>query len=526
MGKMKKQQLRVLLVEDDTTDREAIERFVTRQNLPYKMEYVESKKELLLKLSQNKYDVILMDYNLPDTTGVELLEVVGDIPVIMVTGSGDERTAVESIHKGAYDYLVKDPNCNYLELLPTTIENVLAHKKAQEENKIMQEKLRHSQKLESLGVLAGGIAHDFNNILTSILGNSDLALDEMTSTSPVRNYIEEIQKGAKRAAELSHQMLAYSGKGKFTIESIDINEIIGEMTHILNVSISKKHTIRYDLAENLSSIEGDIAQINQIIMNLIMNASEAIGENSGVISIPTGAIECHENYFKKLYMHEDLPGGLYNYVEVADTGVGMDKETIERIFDPFFTTKFTGRGLGMSAVLGIIRGHKGAIKIESKLGKGTKFTVLFPSSGNASSTEKPETKESASAWQGSGTVLIVDDEKTVIDVGKRMLEKIGFSVITAGDGQEAVEIFRGRSNEIDCVLLDLTMPRMNGEECFFELRKIRKDIRVVIYSGYSEEENAQRFLDLGVNEFLQKPFRLKALKNKMRKVFESNRKTC
>jgi CheY-like chemotaxis protein len=321
-------------------------------------------------------------------------------------------------------------------------------------------------------------------------------------------------------------MLAYSGKGKFVIENIDINKIIHEMTHMLDVSISKKHTIKYDLAENLSSIEGDIAQINQIMMNLIMNASEAIGENSGVISITTGAMECHKNYFKNLYMDEDLQGGIYNLIEVADTGMGMDKETIEKIFDPFFTTKFTGRGLGMSAVLGIIRGHKGAIKIESKLGKGTKFTVLLPSSGRASSTEKPKVEESAAAWQGSGTVLVIDDEKTVRDVGKRMLEKMGFSVITACDGQEAVEIFRNRSNEIDCALLDLTMPRMNGEECFLELRKIRKDIRVVIYSGYSEEETAQKFLDRGVNEFLQKPFRLKTLKNKMRKAFESDRKSC
>ena len=386
----------------------------------------------------------------------------------------------------------------------------------------MEKNLRETQKLESLGVLAGGIAHDFNNILTGILGNVDLALDDLSPASPVRNYIEYVQKEAKRAAELSNQMLVYSGKGKFVIEYIDVNEIIKEMTHMLRVSISKHHIIKYDLAKNLSSVEVDITQIRQVIMNLIINASEAMGENSGLISVTTGAKECDRHYFKNMYLNEDIPGGLYNFIEVGDTGVGMDEETIKKIFDPFFTTKFTGRGLGMSAVLGIIRGHKGAINIESKPGKGTKFTIHLPASGKTLSTIKTDREEIAASWRGSGTVMVVDDEETIREMGKMMLQKIGFNVITAYDGQEAVEIFRSRKDEIDCILLDLTMPRMNGEECFHELRKIRKDIRVVIYSGYSKEETAQKFVNQGVNEFLQKPFKLITLRDKMRTVFESN----
>jgi signal transduction histidine kinase len=394
-------------------------------------------------------------------------------------------------------------------------------RQAEEERQRMEEKLRHTQKLESLGVLAGGIAHDFNNILTSILGNTDLALDDLSPDSPAHDFIGEIQKGAKRAAELSHQMLAYSGRAKFVIENIDINEIIKEMAHMLEVSISKKHNIKYDLAENLPSIEVDINQIRQIIMNLILNASEAIGDNSGVISITTEAGECDKDCFRKMYLDDELPDGLYNFIQVADTGVGMDEETIKKIFDPFFTTKFTGRGLGMSAVLGIIRGHKGAINVESKPGKGTIFTVLLPPSGKESTTTKPDRQETAASWRGHGTILVVDDEEIVREVGKDMLEAIGFNVITAGDGQDAVEIFNDRSNEIDCVLLDLTMPRMNGEECFFELRKIRKDIRILIYSGYSKQETAQKFIDQEVNGFLEKPFQLKTLQDSMRKVFES-----
>ena len=433
----------------------------------------------------------------------------------------DRPFGVLGAHTKRHKTFTKD-DINFLQSISNVLAETIARKQAEEESKIMEEKLRHTQKLESLGVLAGGIAHDFNNILTSILGNTDLALDDLSPASLARDYIEEIQKGAKRAAELSHQMLAYSGKGKFVIENIDMNEIIKEMVHMLEVSISKKHSIKYDLAENLPSIEADINQIRQVIMNLILNASEAIGDNSGVISITTEAGECDKDCFKKMYLDDELPKGLYNFIQVADTGVGMDEETIKKIFDPFFTTKFTGRGLGMSAVLGIVRGHKGAINVESKPGKGTIFTVLLPPSGKESTTTKPDRQETAASWRGHGTILLVDDDKSVREVGKDMLEAIGFNVIMAVDGQEAVEIFRDSSNEIDCVLLDLTMPRMSGKECFLELRKIRKDVRIIIYSGYSKEETAKKFIDMGVNEFLQKPFQLITLKNKMRKVFEKD----
>ena len=414
-----------------------------------------------------------------------------------------------------------EDDINFLQSIANVLAETIERKLAEEERQKMEEKLRHTQKLESLGVLAGGIAHDFNNILTGILGNSELVLDDLSPESPLRNHIKEIRKGAERAAELSQQMLAYSGQGKFVIKNIDINELIKEITYLLNVSISKKHIIKFNLTENLLSVDVDITQIRQVIMNLIINASEAIDENSGMISITTGAKECDKDCFKKMYLHEELPEGLYNFIEVADTGAGMDEETVKKIFDPFFTTKFTGRGLGMSAVLGIVRGHKGAINVESEQGEGTKFTVLLPTS-TASSTTKPDREKTAASWRGNGTVLVVDDDQSVRDVGKNMLEKIGFNVITAADGQEAVEIFRSRADEINCVLLDLTMPRLSGEESFHELRKIRKDIRVIIYSGYSEEATIQRFINQGVSEFLQKPFNLITLKNKMRKVFESN----
>ena len=256
--------------------------------------------------------------------------------------------------------------------------NIQERKQLEEEHLILEKQLLHAQKLESLGVLAGGIAHDFNNILTAIIGNAELALMRLNPESPAMENLQRIEKAAARAADLARQMLAYSGKGKFVVEHIDLNRLVEEMGHMLEVSISKKAVLRYNLTKPLPAISVDATQIRQIIMNLVINASEAIGDTSGVIAITTGCLECNVDYLQKFWLTDPIPAGLYVSLEIADTGCGMDKETLSRIFDPFFTTKFTGRGLGMAAVLGIVRGHKGAIKVNSVPGKGSSFKVLLP----------------------------------------------------------------------------------------------------------------------------------------------------
>ena len=387
------------------------------------------------------------------------------------------------------------------------------------ERKSMDEKLRQTQKLESLGVLAGGIAHDFNNILMAILGNADLALLELSPVSPARQNVLEIEKATRRAADLCKQMLAYSGKGRFVIEAINLGELIQEMIHMLEVSVSKKAVLRYNFADNLPAIKADIAQIRQIIMNMIINASEAIGDKSGVISVNIGAMDCDSKYLNEIYSGENLPEGIYVYLEIADTGCGMDKEATKKLFEPFFTTKFTGRGLGMSAVLGIVQGHKGAIKVYSEKGRGTTFKVLFPAVDDPAG---PVAKEVADKkeWQGSGTVMIVDDEESICAVGKQMLERIGFKVIIAPDGREAVELFRKHAEDIVCVILDLTMPHMDGEETFRELRRIRKDVCVILSSGYNEQDITQRFVGKDLAGFIQKPYQSASLIEKVREVLE------
>jgi len=402
--------------------------------------------------------------------------------------------------------------------------NISDRVKAEEERAALERQLLHAQKLESLGVLAGGIAHDFNNILMSILGNADLAQRNLADGDPVRENFAEIEVASKRAAELSTQMLAYSGKGKFLIEPIHLGDLLSEMAHLLDVALSKKAVLQLNIADSLPHFAGDPTQIRQIIMNLITNASEAIGQDSGVVTLTAGTLECDRAYledgFEVFYADPCLPTGTYVYCEVTDTGCGMDEETLAKVFDPFFTTKFAGRGLGMAAVLGIVRGHKGTIKVTSEVGKGTTFRVLFPVNAKAPESILAPTEGgvATSDWKGIGTVLIADDEELVCNVCKEMLRHFGFQTLEAHDGQQALELFREQANEIDYVLLDLTMPNLDGEQTFKEMRKLRPEVKVILISGYSKDDLSQRFSGQGLVGFLQKPFSLDDLRQALSPV--------
>lgn len=396
--------------------------------------------------------------------------------------------------------------------------NIIERRRSEENRRELEEQIHHAQKLESLGVLAGGIAHDFNNLLMGVLGNASLAMTELPVESPARESVVHIEQAALRAAELARQMLAYSGKGKFIIQRLDLSRIVEEMSHLLQVSISKKAFLRYNFAPDLPSVEGDPTQIRQVIMNLITNASDAIGDKSGIITINTGVLQADTSYLSETYLNDDLPEGYYVYVEVSDTGCGMDEETRARIFDPFFTTKFTGRGLGLAAALGIVRGHKGAIKVYSEVGRGTTIKILFPATDRPAEESINTTENPDREWKPSGTILLVDDEETVRTVCRRILEGRGFQVLTAEDGLEGVEMFRKAPDKIGLVLLDMTMPHMDGEEAFREMRKIRPDVRVILTSGYSEQDATGRFSGKGLAGFIQKPFSSSTLLEKIREI--------
>jgi PAS domain S-box-containing protein len=437
--------------------------------------------------------------------------------------SGDDPAPIQELlqKKLGQDFLLtasplKSPDAELLGAVYVA-RDISERRRAEEERAKLVAQMREVQKLESLGVLAGGIAHDFNNILMAILGNADLALFSLSAASPARPQIEEIARASQRAADLCRQMLAYSGKGRFVVGRYDLSEIVQEMAQMLEVSVSKKATLRYSFAPELPAVEADATQLRQVIMNLITNASESLEDQKGVISVTTGVLDCDRAYLADSHLDDRLPAGRYVYLEVADTGSGMDAETRQRIFDPFFTTKFTGRGLGLAVVLGIVRGHRGAIKVSSEPGQGTKFRILFPAVAWGPADRAASTIQCAPLAHG-GTVLLVDDDPKVRQVATQMLTILGYKVLAAATGREALEAYKMGVKEIDCVILDLTMPEMGGEEVFHQLRQLRRDVCVILSSGYNEQEVTQKFTGKGLAGFIQKPYTMANLQVTLNQV--------
>jgi PAS domain S-box-containing protein len=379
------------------------------------------------------------------------------------------------------------------------------------ERKLFDEHLRQSQRLESLGVLAGGVAHDFNNLLVGILGNASLASDSLPPEHPARPMMDEVVRASERAAGLTHQLLAYSGRGTFLVQTVELSAIVREIVSLVQSSIPRTVELRLDLAEGLPAIEADVTQIQQLVMNLVINGAEAIGERPGIVTVSTSTCEVTE---ADVPADSSLHAGTCVALEIRDTGCGMDQATKARIFDPFFTTKFTGRGLGLSSVLGIVRGHRGAIQVESTPGRGASFRVLFPAAAGeavrAARTEAPRD------YSGRGSVLVVDDEETVRRTAKLALERYGYEVLLAENGEQAIAVLRDRAHDVRLILLDLTMPLMSGDEALKHLRAIRPDVPIVLSSGFTEAEAVRRFRGQGLAGFLQKPYTAGRLAEKVK----------
>ncbi len=386
------------------------------------------------------------------------------------------------------------------------------------EQKAQAEHLRQMQKLESLGILAGGIAHDFNNLLTGILGNAGLALDGLPPDSAARNAVECVIAASERAAHLTNQMLAYSGKGRFVLERLDLSAQIREMAPLIQAAIPRTVGLGLDLTEGLPAVEADPAQIQQLVMNIVINGAEAIAEGQpGTVTVATRLQDVDGQYPRRRTGSEAVePGpGRYILLEVRDSGCGMDEETRARIFDPFFTTKFTGRGLGLAAVLGIVRGHGGWIEVSSTPGEGTVFYVLLPAVARAAEPSREKRQETADL-RGSGVILVIDDEETVRRIAKLTLERYGYTVLLAENGECGLEVFRREAGRIRCVLLDLMMPVMSGEEALDRMRELEGGIPVILSSGFNEVETLRRFEGKGLAGFLQKPYKTTALLEKVK----------
>lgn len=390
-----------------------------------------------------------------------------------------------------------------------TFRDVTERTRAEQERRQMEERMRESQKLESLGVLAGGIAHDFNNILVGILGNVDLAMDGIDRRGSVNRHLTRVKKSADRAAELVQQLLAYAGRGQVPTETVDLSRLVLETRELLRSTISKKAKLKLDLTPAVF-VDGDPVQLRQIVMNVLANASDALGDNVGTIRIETGVRRVTETEVNDALPRQPVDEDDYAFLEISDSGCGMDADTLGRIFEPFFSTKFTGRGLGLSAALGIVRRHHGFIKVRSAPAEGTTFVLLLPVVARPAKHKAPRRMPHPLPMT-LGTILVVDDEEPVRAVARSVFELEGFHVIEADDGHEGLRRFRAHTSEVGAILLDMTMPGMDGAETLFAIRQVSRDIPVILSSGYSEKDTMARCEGLSGTSFIQKPYTAQGL---------------
>jgi len=380
--------------------------------------------------------------------------------------------------------------------------------------------LLHMQKLESLGLLAGGIAHDFNNLLAVILGRTELARARTADDHPAAPHLDMVQETALEARMLTRQLLGYAGRGKFLVQVALLNDLVISVQQLLRASVRKSISLSFVFAPEGLNVEVDVTQIRQVLLNLVVNAAEAIGERPGHITVRTKAVVTCEDMLKRgVIQGTMLPGGAA-CIEVEDDGPGMDEHVRERLFDPFFTTKFSGRGLGLAAVFGIVSGHRGNILVRSEVGQGTCFSVLLPvTEREVEPVQAPGVHVTTDFRSRSASVLIVDDEPGVRTVTAEVLRTAGFRAYTAEGGLEACDIYSAHP-EISVVLLDLTMPELSGEETLQRLAQIRSDVRVVVMTGYTKDEVHLRFVRGQVAGFLAKPFVRSELISAIRQALE------
>jgi signal transduction histidine kinase/ActR/RegA family two-component response regulator len=379
-------------------------------------------------------------------------------------------------------------------------------KEGEEERLRLEERFQQAQKLDSLGVLAGGIAHDFNNLLVAMLGHARLAEEDLPQESPIRHNLKSVIKAARQAGDLCGQMLAYAGKVPIDTKAIELDEIVEEIGELLRASIPSSTLIRYSFDKEVPSLRGDASQVRQVALNLITNASESIGDTGGEIMLRVQTTQYDSAGLAEMEFSETLEPGPYVVLTVSDTGCGMDGSIRTKIFEPFYTTKFAGRGLGLAAVVGIVRGHGGAIQIESEIGHGSSVSVIFPAVDWAAASETDLSENEPRPSRGARKVLLVEDEEAARELARIVLERSGIDVVEAADGVEALAIFRLQPEDFDCVLLDLTMPHMDGVETYARLQKVRPDIPVILCSGYPESAAVARFANLGLSGFLKKPY--------------------
>ena len=422
------------------------------------------------------------------------------------------------LESGFDDYLPWPADAFTLRLRLLTMEKSRIRQPLNQDQRRLESRVVHAQKTETLAAIAGGLAHDFNNLLSAILGNAELALLDLDPDSPLRHNLEQIERTSRRAGDLARQMLTFSRRPAGAFSSVDLNDLVREMAELLGTPLRNRCRLDLQLAPQLPPVRGEATQLRQVAMNLLINAAEATDTGSGVVTVRTSEVEWPGGPLANAAAGVSLCGGRYVRLEVRDAGHGMDGETRRRIFDPFFSTKKQGRGLGLAAVLSIVRDHFGEVQVESQPGSGTAFRVFIPAAN-----QEPETAGDGGAagddWRGEGTILLVDDEEAVREAAGRLLERAGYTVLAVATGEQALEVFGDFSSEISAVVLDVSLPGIDGLEVLREIRARRPEMRVFLWSGFGAEQLSEALAENGLVQFIPKPSCLRDLALALKQAF-------
>ncbi|MBT3287682.1 MAG: response regulator [Victivallales bacterium] len=501
--------IRILLIEDSPLDADLFQSYLALTNLTMPTIVVAERLSRAVELvGESDFDVVFLDYKLPDSEGADSLarlkKEIPYVPIVMLTGLDDDVIGLEMVQRGAQDYLVKDQVNE--DVLWRVLRYAIARKRIEAQQREFQERLREAQRAESLTMLAGGIAHSYNNLLTSIMGNASLAISGMPHDDSARTFLREIQKAAKRAAVLTNQMLTYSGQCRGNLSPLDLGEFVTRMAPFLRTVRDGGGLLEYDVTPRVM-IKGDTAHLQQLVVNLVENAREAMaqaGREDGAVQITVSPIEFAEpQQFDGFGEYGSLQSGAYARIAVSDTGCGMERATLSKAFDPFFTTKFTGRGLGLASVLGIVRAHQGAIRVVSAVGEGTTFVVFLPTVA-AVGLPAEEEEGTASPFSGRGLMVVADEEMLVASVTRKILERYGYTVLPADSAEGVLGIVAERHGEMTCVLLDCGLLR-DPIAFVRELRERTPHVGVLLTSD-SEESPVDLGLFAGEVQYLRKPY--------------------
>jgi len=513
--------IKILIIDDNPADavlvRETLNDSPRQDFNIVHCEYLEKGMD---SLKSDEFDLVLLDLSLPDSQGIDtfikLRASKQDIPIIVLTGNKNEDMAITAVRKGAQDYIVKDEISTGL--LVRSIRYAIERSGAEEKRRWLETKVLHAQKLESLNVLTGSVAQQLNSLLTVIIGNAELALDKQGSEAISSRNIQRILDSATRAADTTNEMLAYSGKGRFVVTSLGLFKLIHDMQNLIKTFVPGKIKLQYEFAPDLPFITADVPQIQQMVLNLVQNAVEAIGNNKGIVNIRVFKVETDKNWLTEFLPNENNNSFSFICLEISDDGIGISDEDMPKIYEPFFTTKFSGRGLGLAAVQGIVRAHGGAIEITSEIGLGTKATIMLPCSEEQNGKPLKDLKSIKS--DNKVRVLFVEENPEVTQIIQSRLEDSGFDVVSADDINGAVSIVE-KGEDINLIILDIPKPELGIKKTINHLYECKPKVKILLTSSYSEDNSFGQFDDMITQGIIKKPYHWEDLLAQIKKALKN-----